>query len=487
MLMETETPRAVPLTAASLAMLESPEYGEDPSMMLLRRVLSSPHQVGDPNAPDDGDRRHSMELDAPLAGPSGPSSASAARASPDTTGSFVAYLAPRGASAADCTRFANAFAANLGDGESCRVGARGAVAHERDGVATFVNETRNRVVLFCGALKNGAALAADVFETETDRAAAPASVSAPELIDRLYDTCGPDFVDQLEGVFALAVVDGEGAAGGSLYAAADRRGALPLLKGRCASGGVVVAHVGVGADRGGVRKMLDRAMVGGTSSVPAGTYVVGNRHSRPHRYCRSAEAERALRMLRDDVSYASLGTEAGSAPRTAGFRSRENSFGSFGDLRDVRDGADPHRGGTRAKSRELRRRSVQAPDALDYGALGAWSPQTADLGDGSGDGSGESRMGASFKEAEEARRERAAAARKGGEAEGGEGSGRDSPEPDVLSRLGSGASDQSAVKAAASVEYQNAVEVRSAKAASASSCGAEDTRGASECYVSLRG
>ena len=76
--METETPRAVPLTAASLAMLESPEYGEDPSIMLLRRVLSSPHEMGDPNAPDDGDRRRSMELDEPLACPRGPSPASAA-------------------------------------------------------------------------------------------------------------------------------------------------------------------------------------------------------------------------------------------------------------------------------------------------------------------------------------------------------------------------------------------------------------------------
>ena len=146
MLMETETPRAVPLTAASLAMLESPEYGEDPSTMLLRRVLSSPHEMGNPNAPDDGDRRRSMELDAPLAGPSGASPAS--RASLDTTGSFVAYLAPRGASAADSTRFADAFAEKLGDGASRGVGARGAVAHERDGVATFVN--RRRVVLFCG-------------------------------------------------------------------------------------------------------------------------------------------------------------------------------------------------------------------------------------------------------------------------------------------------------------------------------------------------
>ena len=476
MLMETETPRAVPLTAASLAMLESPEYGEDPSIMLLRRVLSSPHPVCDPNAPDDGDRRRSMELDAPLAGPSGPTPASVARASPDTTGSFVAYLAPRGAAAADCTRFVDAFAAKLGDGASFRVGARGAVAHARDGVATFVDETRNRVVLFCGELKNRAALCAgeafesDACASEFDREGC--SLDAPELIDRLYDTCGPDFVDRLEGVFALAVIDGEGAGGGSVFAAADRLGALPLLKGRCASGGVIIAHVGVGADRGDVQKMLDRAMVGGTSSVPAGAYVTGNRHSRPHRYCRSAEAERALRLLRDDASYASLGTEAGSTQRVSGFRSRENSFG---DLRAL-----------------SRRSSVRALDALtedDYGAVRAWAPQTADFG-GEGDAMCESRMGASFKEAEDARRERAAAARKIGEGEGG--SGRDSPESDFLSRQGSGASDQSAVKVAASGGssprgLNRSEEEARTNAASAFSYGVEDAPDASECYASPRG
>ena len=31
----------------------------------------------------------------------------------------------------------------------------------------------------------------------------------PELIDRLYDVHGTDFVDRLEGSFAFAVVDGE--------------------------------------------------------------------------------------------------------------------------------------------------------------------------------------------------------------------------------------------------------------------------------------
>lgn len=472
--METETPRAVPLTAASLAMLESPEYGEDPSIMLLRRVLSSPHEMGDPNAPDDGDRRRSMELDEPLAGPSGPTPASAACASLDTTGSFVAYLAPRGASAADSTRFTDAFAEKLGDGASRGVGARGAVAHERDGVATFVNARRNRVVLFCGALKNRAALAADAFENDASNDArspkhASEHVTAPELIDRLYDTCGPNFVDQLEGFFAFAVVDGEGANGGSVFAAVDRRGTLPLLKGRCASGGVVVAHVGIGADRDNVQKMLDRAMVGGTSSVPAGTYVVGNRHSHLHRYCRSAEAERALQLMRDDASYGSLATEAGSAQRTtsASLRSREHSFS---DLRDVRDGA--RRGGSQKGL--SRRSSLKALEDWDMGMMGVWSSQSADFGD-EGDAMCESRMGASFREAEEARLAAAAARKRAGE----DGCGRESPEEDFLSRLGSGASDQSAVKVAASYGLEGR-----AKAVPAFDALERD---ASECYVSLRG
>lgn len=479
--METETPRAVPLTAASLAMLESPEYGEDPSIMLLRRVLSSPHEMGDPNAPDDGDRRRSMELDEPLAGPRGPSPASAACASLDTTGSFVAYLAPRGASAADSTRFADAFAEKLGDGASRGVGARGAVAHERDGVATFVNARRNRVVLFCGALKNRAALVADAFENDASNDArspkhASKHVTAPELIDRLYDTCGPNFVDQLEGFFAFAVVDGEGANGGSVFAAVDRRGTLPLLKGRCASGGVVVAHVGIGADRDDVQKMLDRAMVGGTSSVPAGTYVVGNRHSHLHHYCRSAEAERALRLMRDDASYGSLATEAGSAQRTTSASLRTSREHSFSDVRDVRDGA--RRGEPLAKTLS-RRSSLKALEDLDMGMMGVWSSQSADFGDFEGDAMCESRMGASFLEAEEARLAAAAARKRLGE----DVSGRESPEEDFLSRLGSGASDQSAVKVAAPA-LSSSPRGRFARSGEE---GRANAFSASECYVSLRG
>lgn len=479
--METETPRAVPLTAASLAMLESPEYGEDPSIMLLRRVLSSPHEMGDPNAPDDGDRRRSMELDEPLAGPRGPSPASAACASLDTTGSFVAYLAPRGASAADSTRFADAFAEKLGDGASRGVGARGAVAHERDGVATFVNARRNRVVVFCGALKNRAALVADAFENDASNDArslkhASKHVTAPELIDRLYDTCGPNFVDQLEGFFAFAVVDGEGANGGSVFAAVDRRGTLPLLKGRCASGGVVVAHVGIGADRDDVQKMLDRAMVGGTSSVPAGTYVVGNRHSHLHHYCRSAEAERALRLMRDDASYGSLATEAGSAQRTTSASLRTSREHSFSDVRDVRDGA--RRGEPLAKTLS-RRSSLKALEDLDMGMMGVWSSQSADFGDFEGDAMCESRMGASFLEAEEARLAAAAARKRLGE----DVSGRESPEEDFLSRLGSGASDQSAVKVAAPA-LSSSPRGRFARSGEE---GRANAFSSSECYVSLRG
>ena len=151
------------------------------------------------------------------------------------------------------------------------------------------------------ALTNRAALAADAFDDEPPERATSATKSggssnartAPELIDRLYDVHGTDFVDRLEGSFAFAVVDGEGAAGGSVFAAVDRRGTLPLVKGRCASGGVVVAHVGIGADRGADTHVALDARWWVASRVPAGTYVSGNRHAHPHRYCRSAEAERA--------------------------------------------------------------------------------------------------------------------------------------------------------------------------------------------------
>jgi hypothetical protein len=442
--------------------------------MLLRRVLSSPHEMGDPNAPDDGDRRRSMELDEPLAGPRGPSPASAACASLDTTGSFVAYLAPRGASAADSTRFADAFAEKLGDGASRGVGARGAVAHERDGVATFVNAKRNRVVVFCGALKNRAALVADAFENDASndtrslKTSPSKHVTAPELIDRLYDVHGTDFVDRLEGSFAFAVVDGEGAAGGSVFAAVDRRGTLPLVKGRCASGGVVVAHVGVGADRGaGMHAALDRAMAGGASRVPAGTYVSGNRHAHPHRYCRSAEAERALRLMHVDAGDASLGTEAAEV--------------GGGDVRVARRSRTGSRKNEPLVKSLSRRSSLKALEGLDVGLLGAWSSQSVDL-DGEGDATCESRMGAAFKEAEGARLARGARMGAGEDGAWRDESGRDSPEPDALSRLGSGASDQSAVKVAASYGSEGKPSPKAVPAFDAL-----HSRDASECYVSLRG
>ena len=69
-------------------------------------------------------------------------------------------------------------------------------------------------------------------------------------------------------------------------------------------------------------------MVGGASRVPAGTYVSGNRHAHPHRYCRSAEAERALRLMHVDAGDVEVGgteAEVGGGDVRVARRSRTGS------------------------------------------------------------------------------------------------------------------------------------------------------------------
>jgi len=509
MLMETETPCAVPLTASSLAMLESPEYGEDPSLMLLRRMLHTPHHMEDPNVSNDDVRRCSLEFDADAGTRLHPRPD--ANASLNTTGSFMAYLAPRGASSADAGRLTDMFAAELGNGASHRVGTRGAVAHACDGVETFRNHDDSRVTIFRGVLTNKRELEMEAFE---GAASHTEHVTCAQLIHTLYDQCGSSFVDQLQGVFAFCVVDAE-VAGGSVFAAVDRRGALPVVKGRCADGGVVIAHVGVGTDAQDVLNMVERMMVGGAALVPAGTYVVGNRLCHPHKYCRSAEAERALQeMRRDEESRAgvelhatmpmergeSTATFESDACRIENSNSNSNSNASRDCDRDrerVVDEAEAmervaSRGSARFHSSPSRGWSAKELDGWDLGEMHAWSSQSADFG-AEDDVACESRMGAAFREAEEARVAAAAAERerkKGLKSLRGEGSS--------ISRIGSGASDQSEVKVAAfSHEYQSAVKFQSA--------GRESLRGlkrsvsrvvttfdtfepnASECYVSFRG
>ena len=120
---------------------------------------------------------------------------------------------------------------------------------------------------------------------------------------------------------------------------------------------------------------------------------------------------------------------------------------------DVRVARRSRTGSRKEKNEPLvkslsRRSSLKALEGLDVGLLGAWSSQSVDLDD-EGDATCESRMGAAFKEAEGARLARGARMGKGEDGAWRDGSGRDSPRARPLSRLGSGASDQSAVKVAA--------------------------------------
>ena len=152
------TPVSVPLTAGSLALLDTPEYGEDPCAMLLRRNLDSPHCMEDPNVPnrDDDDassRRSSMDADEETdADETSQHPGEPAVHFDATNGSFVAYLAPMGPLGThDNGQFADTFASHLANGQARRVGDRGAVAHDR-GVQVCTNQ--NRVVLFRGVLRN---------------------------------------------------------------------------------------------------------------------------------------------------------------------------------------------------------------------------------------------------------------------------------------------------------------------------------------------
>ena len=119
---------------------------------------------------------------------------------------------------------------------------------------------------------------------------------------------------------------------------------------------------------------------------------------------------------------------------------------------DVRVARRSRTGSRKEKNEPLvkslsRRSSLKALEGLDVGLLGAWSSQSVDL-DGEGDATCESRMGAAFKEAEGAAGEGRGWG-KGRTGLGGTGPGGTRPSPTRLSRLGSGAGDQSAVKVAA--------------------------------------
>ena len=537
LIMLPATPVSVPLTAGSLALLDTPEYGEDPCAMLLRRNLDSPHCMEDPNVPnrDDDDassRRSSMDADEETdADETSQHPGEPAVHFDATNGSFVAYLAPMGPLGThDNGQFADTFASHLANGQARRVGDRGAVAHDR-GVQVCTNQ--NRVVLFRGVLRNKKKLAKELGLAQSLPNAAGEScksqISCAELVERLYDQHGVGFVDNLEGFWAFAIVDAD-CAGGHVFAATDRHGTLPLLKGRCPLGGIVVAHCGVCSDGGGdssqdthntctrIKGVLDRQMVGGASVVPPGTYVLGNRHCRAHKYCRSADHERALEEMRSrDLSYASLGELTGSektssvygalahrAPPGAAARSREHSFSDLRNASPARRELTIVSSCEKEKTRHRfvepvasrcaaisRRSSVKELEGWDLGEnLGVWSSKAASDDAEEFEMQCESRMGAAFREAEQARAASVAVEIANVRIESVDTfrkNASSSPEDsDFLSRLGSGASDQSAVK---HFVTQAGGSPRGHKRYGPYGHSLFDTfeRDESECFVSLRG
>ena len=300
------TPSSVALTAEALRLLDDPrDETRETKMSMLEHDMWNPFRTDQMDALDDARDRMSVHEEDDAAGGKRQSRVSGNSAFDAVGGSFVAYLAPRfgpSSSSRPAKLLMRTLAQELDCAASRDVGSRGSVALESSGVQ--LHDRDDVAVLFVGELENKAELAENLPGPN------PAHrITCAELIHRLYQDSGPAFVSELVGFFSFVVVDADAAV---VLAAVDRHASFPLVKGRCAGGGVFIAHA---AGSNGARAL--RHNLGEATRVPAGSYLHGNRHMHPHRYARCAEAERALeemaaaseRLRRDSaaVSDATLG------------------------------------------------------------------------------------------------------------------------------------------------------------------------------------
>lgn len=280
------TPSSVTLTAEALRLLDDPrDDARETTMSMLEHDMWNAFQTDEMDALDDACDRMSVQEEEAAAGGKRHSRVSGNSAFDAVGGSFVAYLAPRfgpSSSSRPAKLLMRTLAQELDCAASRDVGSRGSVALESSGVQ--LHEHEDVAVLFVGELENKAELAEDLPGPTPAR-----HLTCAELIHRLYADSGPAFVSQLVGFFSFVVVDAEAAV---VLAAVDRHASFPLVKGRCASGGVFIAHAAGSNGAGALRHNLGEAM-----RVPAGSYLHGNRHMHPHRYARCAEAERALEEM----------------------------------------------------------------------------------------------------------------------------------------------------------------------------------------------
>lgn len=226
-------------------------------------------------------------------------------------GSFVAFVASRHGPPARAAQLdVRAVAAELDCSIAHTVGTRGFIAHESSGVQFHAVRDDSVSVAFIGHLENRAALA--------ESCDLHGSATCAELVHRLYGDCGTSFVNQLDGFFAFVLVDAESSA---VFAAVDRHGSIPLYKGRSKDGGVFIAHA---ARSSGSRSLRS---LGEMHLIPAGSYVHGHRHLNPHKYARSADAERMLReMDRDNWRACDQSATATTATTTSTATATTHSF-----------------------------------------------------------------------------------------------------------------------------------------------------------------
>ena len=275
------TPSSVALTAEALRLLDDPrDETRETKMSMLEHDMWNPFRTDQMDALDDARDRMSVHEEDDAAGGKRQSRVSGNSAFDAVGGSFVAYLAPRfgpSSSSRPAKLLMRTLAQELDCAASRDVGSRGSVALESSGVQ--LHDRDDVAVLFVGELENKAELAENLPGPN------PAHrITCAELIHRLYQDSGPAFVSELVGFFSFVVVDADAAV---VLAAVDRHASFPLVKGRCAGGGVFIAHA---AGSNGARAL--RHNLGEATRVPAGSYLHGNRHMHPHRYARCAEAER---------------------------------------------------------------------------------------------------------------------------------------------------------------------------------------------------
>lgn len=299
-------------------------------------------------------------------------------------GSFIAYVPARygQASTSRATHLAmRNIAAELDCGVVRFVDGRAFAAHESSGVQTYEAPGESRVCMFVGNLTNRAALAESCDLP-------PASTTCAELVHKLYADCGVSFLAQLDGFFAFVLVDGETS---TVFAATDRHGSIPLHKGRSRSGGVIVSHTTQSSGTRVVRSL------GTMAKIPPGSYIHGNRHITPHKYARSADAERVLLEMDRHASLSSLsdawtGNDAAETASVASGGGLSGVFGfggahrnSFGDAlalrRDSFDeacpgDASPPTSGRLARKLSENLLSDRFDSARDIHTMRGWSSMT---------------------------------------------------------------------------------------------------------------